>query len=392
MSIEQSTPKSMRPHIGIFGKTNSGKSSLINTLTGQSISTVSEIKGTTTDPVYINMELHGVGPVTLIDTPGFDDRSDLGEKRIANTMEALKKTDLAIFLFSGDLTEDEKFIERIISSGTRIIYILSKTDTKIEAEYIKSIEKYDYIPFSIKNSDSKSRLIDKISNILNNDNESEVFITGDLVKEGDLVVLVMPQDSEAPKGRLIMPQVQTIRELLDRGITSVNTDVKHLENTLKSLSKKPDLIITDSQVFMEVFSMIPEDHRLTSFSVLMSKYKGDIDYFVESAKALSSLNENSKILIAEACTHPPLTEDIGTVKIPAMLRKKYGEKLKIDFVRGKDFLLNEDYDLIIHCGACMFNRKYVMGRVLESKGKGIPMTNYGVTIAYLKGILDHLVY
>lgn len=383
------TQNALRTHIGIFGKTNAGKSTLLNLLSGQKSSIVSDIKGTTTDTVNKPMEINGLGPVLFLDTPGYDDESILGKERIEATAKALDKTDLAIFLFSGDLKSDQDFILQLAKNNIPTVFALMRTDLSYEEEYLKELENYHPLFLQKDSEKSKFEIIDAIKTQIQ---KEERDITGSLVKENSLTLLVMPQDIQAPTGRLIVPQVQTIRELLDKKSVVVAVGLDKLEESLSRLKDAPDLVITDSQCFKEVYDILPKEVRLTSFSVLFSKLKGDVEYFMESAKILDSLSENSKILIAEACTHAPLEEDIGRVKIPKLLRKKYGENLSIDFTRGEDFFEMGNYDLIIHCGACMFNRKAVLTRVQKAKEMGIPMTNYGITIAHLKGILDKVVY
>lgn len=398
----QSAPRALRTHIGVFGRTNSGKSTLINAITSQKVSTVSDESGTTTDLVNVNMELHGAGPVTFLDTPGFDDETKLGSLRMENTIEGIKKSDIGIYLLSDEVEEDIKHIKFLKEKLECLVIVRSKFDLldnkTLELEPI--IRKYfaenniEIMNYSYSDNKSVDKIIDVITELVKKkvDKDAKRSITGDLVKEGDLVVLVMPQDKEAPEGRLIMPQVQTIRELLDKSVISINTTPELYKKTIESLNRKPDLVITDSQVFKKVHEETDEDIKLTSFSVLMSAFKGDIEYFTQSVKVLDSLKESSRILIAEACNHPPKGEDIGTVKIPKMLKKRFGENITIDFSRGVDFLKEKDYDLIIHCGACMFTRGYVLRRTIEAKEKSIPMTNYGIVIAYLHGILDKVVY
>ena len=387
----QETPRANRLHIGLFGKRNSGKSSLINALTNQEVALVSDIAGTTTDPVYKAMEIHGIGPCVFIDTAGLDDDGELGALRIQQTMRAMDRTDIALLVCTGDDIEKELEWSRLLKEkNIPVVWILNKADLLTDVtSTIRSIEKKcGQVPLGVSActkqgmEDIRRSLIAKLP-----DETMSRGIVGKLVEEGDTVMLVMPQDIQAPKGRLILPQVQTIRELLDRKclVMSCTTD--------QILVHPPKQIITDSQVFKTVYEKKPSASRLTSFSVLFAQYKGDIDYFIEGANAIGRLTENSRVLIAEACTHAPLTEDIGRVKIPNMLRKKFGSGLLIEHVSGTDF--PEDlskYDLIIHCGACMFNRKYVLSRVEQARKQNIPMTNYGVTIAYLAGILDKIDY
>lgn len=393
----QETPRANRLHIGLFGKRNSGKSSLINALTNQEVALVSDIAGTTTDPVYKAMEIHGIGPCVFIDTAGLDDEGELGALRIQQTMRAMDRTDIALLVCTGDDIEKELEWSRLLKEkNIPVIWILNKADLLTDVtSTIRSIEKKcGQVPLGVSActkqgmEDIRRSLIGKLP-----DETMSRGIVGKLVEEGDTVMLVMPQDIQAPKGRLILPQVQTIRELLDRKCLVMSCTTGQIDRMLQALVHPPKLIITDSQVFKTVYEKKPSASRLTSFSVLFAQYKGDIDYFIEGANAIGRLTENSRVLIAEACTHAPLTEDIGRVKIPNMLRKKFGSGLLIEHVSGTDF--PEDlskYDLIIHCGACMFNRKYVLSRVEQARKQNIPMTNYGVTIAYLAGILDKIDY
>lgn len=381
------TQKSERLHIGIFGNRNAGKSSFLNTLTGQVSSIVSDIKGTTTDPIYKPMEIHGLGPVVFIDTAGLDDSGELGDLRVEKTLKVMDKCDLFIYLLSNN---DDEFIRLVNSKGKKTLYVISKGDLE-EHELI--FEKYRHLtPFVFIANDESKKM--EMLNIIKDsfDLTKEKTITENLVKSYDNVLLVMPQDIQAPKGRLIMPQVQTIRELLDKKALIYISSVENMDEILKQMKNPPDLIITDSQYFSQVKEKTPNQSKLTSFSILFSVYKGDIDYFIESVYVLNNPNKINKILIAEACTHPPLQEDIGRVKIPNLLLKKYSKNFEFEFKRGDDFENIEKYDLIIHCGSCMFNRSHVLNRVEKAKKVGVPMTNYGIIIAYLKGILEDVVY
>lgn len=410
------TPSANRLHIGVFGKTNSGKSSLINAFTGQEVSIASDIAGTTTDPVYKAMEIHPLGACTIIDTAGFDDASELGAKRVEKTKLAAEKTDVAVIVFAAygidkkeevdQLQEtDSKTMEKQFAQelkwyhffkekNTPVLLIINKADlgdAKVLQEFlVKETNEHPLVVSAAKNEG-----IDRIKEALARkvpENFGERLITGTLVGEEDLVMLVMPQDIQAPKGRLILPQVQTTRELLDKKclIMSVTTD--KFVAAVKQLVQPPKLIITDSQVFSYVYENKPKESMLTSFSVLFAAYKGDLPYYVEGAKQIDSLTEQSRVLIAECCTHAPLQEDIGRVKIPRMLKKRFGEGITVDHVSGTDFPQDlRGYDLIIQCGACMFNRKYVLSRIDHAKEQQVPMTNYGVTIAHLTGILPHVV-
>ena len=391
------TPSANRLHIALFGRRNSGKSSLINALTGQDTALVSDIPGTTTDPVSKAMELHGIGPCVIIDTPGFDDEGTLGEMRIERTLKAIERTDIALLLCEeNDWIEESSWLEQLKAKNIPVILILNKADIRKDvsniATHIEQALRQKPIIVSAKEKQGMEEIRLAILEKLPQDFE-QPSITGDLVSENDLVLLVMPQDIQAPKGRLILPQVQTLRELLDKKCLIMSCTTDKLQQTLKALAYPPKLIITDSQVFKNVYEQKPIESKLTSFSVLMAGYKGDIRQFIEGASAIDRLTENSHVLIAEACAHAPQTEDIGRVKIPRLLRKKIGEGLQIDMVSGSDFPKDlAKYDLIIHCGACMFNRKHVMNRLENASNQKVPMTNYGITLAHLMGILDKIVY
>ena len=400
------TPNANRLHIALFGKRNSGKSSLINALTGQDTALVSDTPGTTTDSVQKAMEIHGIGPCLFIDTPGFDDEGELGNRRIERTWKAVEKTDIALLLCAGggsaeetgepDFTEELHWLEQLKAKNIPTILLINKADirknTASLAIRIKETFGSQPIPVSAKEKTGVELIRQAILEKLPEDFDQQ-SITGSLVTEGDLVLLVMPQDIQAPKGRLILPQVQTMRELLDKKCLIMSCTTDKLQETLQALSRPPKLIITDSQVFKTVYEQKPEESRLTSFSVLFAGYKGDIRYYVKSASAIGSLTESSRVLIAEACTHAPLSEDIGRVKLPHLLRKRIGEKLSIDIVAGTDFPQDlTPYSLVIHCGACMFSRKYVLSRIERARLQNVPMTNYGVAIAFLNGILNQIEY
>lgn len=390
------TTRGNRLHIGLFGRCNAGKSSLINALTGQSVATVSAVPGTTTDPVYKAMELHGVGPVVFIDTAGFDDEGELGQLRVEKTEQAARETDIALLLFSGlDMAEELKWLAIFRRQKTPVILVVSCTDEREAAgeALAKAVEAATGVcPLQVSavKKQGLEELRQELIRVLPEDYE-QPSITGDLCQAGDLVLLVMPQDIQAPKGRLILPQVQTLRELLDKGCQALCCTTDRLQDTLTRLKEPPQLIITDSQAFKEVYPLKPQGTLLTSFSVLFAAFKGDMDYFLAGAEKLLQLKESANVLIAEACTHKPLQEDIGRVKLPRLLRKKIGDGLQIDIVSGKDF--PEDlsgFDIIIHCGACMFNRKLVLSRVKACREQGVPMTNYGLAIAALLGILSRV--
>ncbi len=396
MTTLNETPSANRLHIGFYGKRNSGKSSLINAFTGQDVSIVSEVAGTTTDPVNKAMEINGLGACVLVDTAGFDDIGELGEMRIKKTEKTAEKIDIAVVLFSGsDITKECEWYELFKEKKIPVVPVVSKADMLINgsAYVFKVRNKIGEKPLQVSAVDKIGidELKEEIIRLVPADYNAPT-ITGSLCSEGDLVLLVMPQDIQAPTGRLILPQVQTIRELLDKKciVSSCTTD--KLSEALSTLSKAPKLIITDSQVFPLVHDNKPAESMLTSFSILFAAYKGDLPYYIEGAKAIDSLNETSKVLIAECCTHAPLSEDIGRVKIPRLLRKRAGEGLTVDIVSGTDF--PEDlsgYDLIIQCGGCMFNRKYIMSRIDKAKAQNTAMTNYGVAIAHITGILEEVV-
>lgn len=393
------TPNANRLHIAILGRTNSGKSSLINAITGQDTSVVSDIKGTTTDVVYKAMEIPKVGATLLIDTPGFDDHTILGKKRIEQTIKAIEKTDIAILICGSsseqsDLSAEEEWFAILKERKIPIILVINKTDIQSPTAQLlaRLQELFGQLPIEV--SALQKSGIDAIHQAILErlpEDFGQQSITGDLVSKGDVVMLVMPQDAQAPKGRLILPQVQTTRELLDKGCVIISCTPDQMATSLTSLRSAPKLIITDSQAFKAVYELKPAESRLTSFSVLFAGYKGDINYFVRSAEAIESLTEQSRVLIAEACTHAPATEDIGRVKIPYLLRKKVGQGITIDVVAGKDFPDDlSQYDMVIHCGACMFNRKYVLSRIDKAKQQSVPVTNYGVAMAQLNGILSKI--
>ena len=402
MAELNSTPNANRLHIGIFGRTNSGKSTLLNVLTGQSTSIVSEVAGTTTDIVYKAMEINPLGPCVLMDTAGLEDTTVLGAQRLEKTKLAMDKAEIAIIVFPADGRADFAAELGLLDSFRQkdipvLCLINIFGDNEAAAANLKA-----QLKDRLKERKAEAMLLDcsrakdveslrlVLARLMPEDYDNE-FITGRLVKEDDVVLLVMPQDIQAPKRRLILPQVQTIRELLDRKCTVVSTTAEKLELALSRLSAPPQLIITDSQVFKHVYEHKPAESRLTSFSVLFAAYKGDLSYYIEGAQHIDSLTEKSRVLIAECCTHAPLKEDIGREKIPCMLRKRFGENMQIDVVSGTDFPVElSGYDLIIQCGGCMFNRKFIMARIQKAKEAAVPMTNYGVTIAYLTEILDKI--
>ncbi|MDF2587534.1 MAG: hydF [Anaerocolumna sp.] len=389
------TPRANQLHIGIFGKRNSGKSTLINAITGHNTALVSDVAGTTTDPVYKTMEIYGLGPCVLIDTAGFDDVGELGTMRVEKTKLALEKTDVALIVTCDkEMKEELHWIQLLKSKNTPFVIVINKADEiqnadEIAVLYYEACKEKPLI-ISAKEKTGIQKIKEEIMRKLPEDFDT-VSITGNLVGEDDTVLLVMPQDIQAPKGRLILPQVQTLRELLDKKCIVLSCTTDKLDQALASFSKPPKLIITDSQVFKTVYDKKPDESMLTSFSVLFANHKGDINYYAESAAVIDSLTEKSKVLIAEACTHAPLAEDIGREKLPRMLKQRVGAGLTVDVVSGSDFPSDlSQYDLIIQCGACMFNRKYVLNRIDSAKNQKVPMSNYGVVIAYLSGILDKI--
>lgn len=391
----QDTPHANRLHIGIYGKRNSGKSTLLNMMSGQDVSLVSDIAGTTTDPVIKAMELRGIGPVVFYDTAGFDDEGELGEQRVTRTRMIVEKTDIAILLFHDRDIEEELIWYQDLKKQNKALLCIYNTKQETNAETIQIINdniKEDVLVLDASKETSRERIREQLLRVLPSDTSHE-SIVGHLVKPGDIVLLVMPQDIQAPKGRLILPQVQTIRDLLDHQCIVQSCTLDQLDQTLSVFRKAPNLIITDSQVFKAVYARKPEASLLTSFSVLFARHKGDIDYFVEGANAMKKLHDTSRILIAEACSHAPTSEDIGRVKLPMMLKKRFGDQLDITIVNGTDFPSDvRCYDLIIHCGACMFHRTYVMHRVEQAKQQHVAMCNYGIAIAWLQGILDKIVF
>ena len=368
-------------HVGIFGAPNAGKSTLFNQLLDQDYSIVSEKAGTTTDPVYKAMEVPGLGPCLFIDTAGLYDDTSLSEARTKRSRQVLEECDLCLLLArDGDLDQD--LLDLMKEKKKRVFLVENGPMDSLKKESLP----YPVLPFK------KEVILKAIAQDLA-ETEEPGLLDG-LVQEKDQVVLVMPQDIQAPKGRLILPQVMTIRDLLDKSCLIHACKPETLASSLEALKEKPDLIITDSQAFSQVWDLVKDkDIRLTSFSILLARYKGDIQAFFKGAQILDSLNEESRILMAEACTHAPMEEDIGRVKIPRLLKKYLGEKLRIDFSRGLDFPEDlSSYDLVISCGACMFNRRQVLSRLYQAEDQGVPMTNYGLVLAKYQGILDKVVY
>lgn len=388
------TPNANRKHIGIYGNTNSGKSSLMNKILGQEVSLVSSVEGTTTDPVQKAMELIPFGPILLIDTAGLEDKSELGSVRIKKSYEYLKRLDFAIYVVDGnniDFDTYKVWKKEANKYNVKHIVVVNKIDVLTEEE-ISSIKKMfnDVILTSVKNNKGIETLKEELIKNLEQEEEDKPIV-GDLLPYGSKVVLVVPIDSEAPKGRIILPQVQVIRDCLDHGIKTYvvrDTELNEAINELHDI----DLVITDSQAFKEVESIIPKEMNLTSFSILFARQKGELSEFLEGTKKLDTLKPNDKVLICESCTHNVSHEDIGRVKIPRMLKKIAGGDINIEYKVGYDFDESiEEYDLIIHCGACMVNRKSVINKINTCKEKNIPITNYGMVIAYFTGILDRSV-
>lgn len=390
MSGLQETPAAQRLHIALYGRRNAGKSSLINALTGQQVALVSPVAGTTADPVKKAMELHPIGPVLFIDTAGYDDEGELGQLRVEATRDTLARADVALLVIAGEPSqEDLQWAQQLQEQNTPFVVVQTKGDLAAPAQLPPDLAERA-VAVSSATGDGIEALRAALTALVPEDFGRQDLTRG-LCTAGDVVLLVMPQDIQAPKGRLILPQVRTIRHLLDLKCTVVSTTADGLDGALAALSAPPKLIITDSQCFPLVAAKKPEQSLLTSFSILMAADKGDIDAFAQGAKAIGTLTEHSRVLIAEGCTHAPLEEDIGRVKIPNLLRKRVGQGLQVDVVAGNDFPHDlTGYDLVIHCGGCMFNRAYVLSRLAQAQRQGVPMTNYGVAIAYLTGILNQV--
>lgn len=391
------TLKSMRLHIGIFGRTNAGKSTIVNKITGQEVSIVSEIAGTTTDVVEKSMELLPAGPVTFLDTAGIDDESELGAKRIEKTKKILNRTDVAVIVcdFNGFSEYEKNLIEELNTLKIPNIVIVNKLDKQnILPEKLHEIEQYsENIILSSAKNDSELiyKFKEKLVKLLPDEFVNSPKIAGDLIPPKSTVILVIPIDKEAPKGRIILPQVQTLRDLLDSDCLSYVVKESELKQALENLKEPPALVVTDSQAFKQVSEIVEENIPLTSFSILFARLKGDLQTFVKGAQAIDTLKDGDKVLIFESCTHHAIEDDIGRVKIPNWLKKKTGKDLIIENYSGHDFPKIDDYSLIIHCGACMTNRREVLSRILIASQKGIPITNYGVTISYCLGILPRAI-
>ena len=377
-----STPSASRTHIGFFGRRNAGKSSVVNAVTGQNLSVVSDVKGTTTDPVQKAMELLSLGPVVIIDTPGFDDKGALGELRVQKTRQILLKIDIAVLVIAadeGELAEDKALEEQLKKRAVPYVKVFNKTDLAPAPE--------GELGVSAKTGEGVHALKERIASLKKTE-EQEACIVRDLISEGDLVLLVTPIDESAPKGRMILPQQQTIRDILDANAAAIGVKEDRIRETIDSLGKKPALVITDSQVFDIADAATPHDIPLTSFSVLMARYKGLLDTAVRGIRAVENLKDGDTVLIAEGCTHHRQCNDIGSVKIPRWLKKHTGKEINIELCSGNEF--PEDlrkYALVIHCGGCMLTERAVRARMEIAEAQGVPMTNYGIAIAYMKGIL-----
>ena len=382
--------KSMRLHIGIFGKTNVGKSSLLNKISNQSVSIVSDVAGTTTDVVEKSMELLPVGPVTFLDTAGLDDKTDLAEKRIEKTMKIVNRCDVAVVVcdYNGIDDYEKNLIEKFEELKIPYLIVVNKSDVK----EIK-LSGYENILYTstVSDKDIVFKFKEALVRLLPDDFVNTPKIAGDLVPEKSTVILVVPIDKEAPKGRLILPQVQTIRDLLDSNCMPYVVKETELKDALDNLKTPPALVITDSQAFKKVAEIVPENIPLTSFSILFARLKGDLKEFVNGAEAIANLNDGDRVLILESCSHHAIDDDIGRVKIPNLLRQKTGKDLKIEHYSGHDFPDITPYKLIIHCGACMTNRREVLSRILIANNKNIPITNYGIVISYCLGILPRAI-
>jgi len=395
------TPSANRIHIAFFGRRNAGKSSLVNAVTGQNLALVSDVKGTTTDPVYKAMELLPLGPVVIIDTPGFDDEGDLGGMRVDRARRVLNKTDAAVLVLDGEahidaaLSAETELIDLFTVKCIPFIIVMNKSDLTCDSTAISSIEthlKNDVLPVSAKTGNNINLLKEKIANLVNTDSVFSKKLIADLIKPLDLIVLVIPIDKAAPKGRLILPQQQMIRDILEAGAAAISVRDSELKETLEKLDKKPALVITDSQAFAQVSAVVPEDVPLTSFSILFARYKGFLETSLQGASALDNLKNGDKILICEGCTHHRQCDDIGTVKIPRMIKNYSSQEPEFCFCSGGDFPCDlSSYKLIIHCGGCMLNEREMQHRRRTAEDQNIPFTNYGITIAHIQGILKRSV-
>ena len=388
----QKTPKGLRLHIGIFGRRNVGKSSLLNRLTGQDVAIVSSVAGTTTDPVEKPMELLPLGPVLFVDTAGIDDVGALGQMRIDKTRQVFQRTDLAVLVtIAGQWGDFEnEILQQLAELKTPTIIVQNKIDEAGDATAIPDLdEEYPTVRTSASTGDGVDELRRLLIKTAPEEFISNPAIVADLVPPSRAAVLVVPIDKEAPRGRLILPQVQAIRDLLDGDAVAIVCKERELANTLRTLREPPALVVTDSQAFLKVAADTPDEIPMTGFSILFARFKGDLDEMVRGATTIETLRPGDRILIAESCSHHPITDDIGTVKIPRWLTQYVGGKLQIDFCRGHDFPENlSDYKLAIHCGGCMWNRREMLTRILLARRAGVPITNYGLSIAYTLGIFE----
>jgi len=395
MSLNE-TPRGARVHLALFGKRNAGKSSVINAITGQETAIVSEVKGTTTDPVFKAMEILPIGPCVIIDTAGLDDVGELGELRIKKTLEVLSITDVALLIVDirAGITENDQFIlDKFKEKKKPIIVVLNKLDTLENDEYeelatsLQELISTPVVAVSALNRQGIKELKNAIISVIPED-EDKFKIVGDLISPGDFVVLVTPIDKAAPKGRLILPQQQTIRDILESDAVAIVTKEYELRETLSNLAKKPKLVVTDSQVFLKVAADTPKDILMTSFSILFARQKGDLTEFIKGAKAIEKLKDGDKVLIAEGCTHHKQSDDIGSVKIPRWIRQRTGKQIDFEFSAGATFTDDiKKYALIVHCGACMMNRTGMLSRIQRAKDYDLPIVNYGILIAYVQGLL-----
>lgn len=387
--------KSMRLHIGVFGRTNVGKSSLLNKITNQEVSIVSDIAGTTTDVVEKSMELLPVGPVTFLDTAGLDDETELSGQRIEKTMKVVNRIDVAVVVcdFNGIGKFENDLIEKFKELKIPYLIVVNKCDLASKSFHIDLKSELSNIIYTSVKKDEKIvfKFKEALVSLLPEDFVNSPKIVGDLVPAKSTVILVIPIDKEAPKGRIILPQVQTLRDLLDNNCLSYVVKESELKDALDNLKTPPALVVTDSQAFKKVSEIVPENVSLTSFSILFARLKGDLDEFVNGARAIENLKDGDMVLILESCTHHAIEDDIGRVKIPNLLRKKTGKNLVIHNYAGHDFPDIKDYKLIIHCGACMTNRREVLSRVLIANQNNVPITNYGVVISYCLGILPRAI-
>ena len=393
------TPMSERVHIGFFGKRNAGKSSVMNAVTGQDLAVVSDVKGTTTDPVYKSMELLPLGPVVMMDTPGIDDEGELGNLRVKKSYQVLNKTDAAVLVIDGTegvSPQDRALTERIRKKNIPFIVAVNKIELsdQVIKEKVKAaleLDEEQILSVSAATGEGIFELKERIAAIARTE-EPEKYLVRDLINPSDIAVLVVPIDSAAPKGRLILPQQQTIRDILEAGAISVVVKETELKDALEKLGTKPKMVITDSQAFGQVSADTPEDILLTSFSILMARYKGNLEQAVAGVTALDGLEDGDTVLISEGCTHHRQCDDIGTVKIPRWIREYTGKEIKIETTSGTEFPDDlTKYKLIIHCGGCMLNEREMKYRLSCAADQGVPMTNYGIMIAYVKGILKRSV-